>query len=141
MVDVREVLNAIFYVLSTGCQWNAIPSDLPPRSTVWDYLNLWEWDGTIARVHDALYVGEPRTLRARCQPDHGNPRCTKRQRRRKRGRSLDPSGYDAGKKVLGRKRHVLVDTQGLLLNVDVHAADIQDRDGADLLPENSSTVI
>ena len=42
-VDIREVLNAIFYVLSTGCQWNAIPSDLPPRSTVWDYLDLWEW--------------------------------------------------------------------------------------------------
>ena len=55
-VDIREVLNAIFYVLSTGCQWNAIPSDLPPRSTVWDYLDLWEWDGTIARLHDALYV-------------------------------------------------------------------------------------
>lgn len=55
-VDIREVLNAIFYVLSTGCQWNAIPSDLPPRSTVWDYLDLWEWDGTIARIHDALYV-------------------------------------------------------------------------------------
>jgi transposase len=55
-VDVREVLNAIFYVLSTGCQWNAIPSDLPPRSTVWDYLDLWDWDGTIARLHDALYV-------------------------------------------------------------------------------------
>ena len=55
-VDVREVLNAIFYVLSTGCQWNAIPSDLPPRSTVWEYLDLWEWDGTIARIHDALYV-------------------------------------------------------------------------------------
>ncbi len=55
-VDVREVLNAIFYVLSTGCQWTAIPSDLPPRSTVWDYLDLWEWDGTISRVHDALYV-------------------------------------------------------------------------------------
>ena len=55
-VDVREVLNAIFYVLSTGCQWNAIPSDFPPRSTVWDYLDLWEWDGTIARLHDALYV-------------------------------------------------------------------------------------
>jgi transposase len=55
-VDVREILNAIFYVLSTGCQWNAIPTDLPPRSTVWSYLDLWEWDGTIARIHDALYV-------------------------------------------------------------------------------------
>ena len=55
-VNVREVLNAIFYVLSTGCQWNALPSDLPPRSTVWDYLNLWDWDGTINRIHDKLYV-------------------------------------------------------------------------------------
>ena len=55
-VDVREVLNAIFYVLSTGCQWNALPSDLPPRSTVWDYLDLWEWNGTIDRVHHELYV-------------------------------------------------------------------------------------
>lgn len=55
-VNVREVLNAIFYVLSTGCQWTALPSDLPPRSTVWDYLDLWEWDGTIARIHDVLYV-------------------------------------------------------------------------------------
>jgi transposase len=55
-VDVREVLNAIFYVLSTGCEWTAMPSDLPPCSTVWDYLDLWEWDGTIARLHDVLYV-------------------------------------------------------------------------------------
>lgn len=55
-VDVREVLNAIFYVLSTGCQWSALPSDLPPRSTVWAYLDLWDWDGTIRRIHDALYV-------------------------------------------------------------------------------------
>ena len=55
-VDVREVLNAIFYVLSTGCQWAALPRDLPPRSTVWDYLDLWEWDGTIQRLHHALYT-------------------------------------------------------------------------------------
>jgi transposase len=55
-VNVREVLNAIVDVLSTGCQWNALPSDLPPRSTVWDYLDLWEWDGTIERIHHALYV-------------------------------------------------------------------------------------
>ena len=55
-VNVREVLNAIFYVLSTGCQWNALPSDLPPRSTVWDYLDLWDWDGTIERIHHGLYV-------------------------------------------------------------------------------------
>jgi transposase len=55
-VDVREVLNAIFYVLSTGCQWKALPKDLPPKSTVYDYLDLWEWDGTLVRLHHALYV-------------------------------------------------------------------------------------
>jgi transposase len=55
-VDVREVLNAIFYVLWTGCQWKALPRDLPPRSTVWDYLDRWDWDGTLARIHHALYV-------------------------------------------------------------------------------------
>ena len=55
-VNVREVLNAIFYVLSTGCQWKALPKDLPPRSTVYDYLELWDWDGTLARLHHALYV-------------------------------------------------------------------------------------
>jgi Transposase and inactivated derivatives len=56
-VNVREVLNAIFYLLSTGCQWTALPKDLPPRSTVWDYLDRWGWDGTLARIHHALYVG------------------------------------------------------------------------------------
>lgn len=55
-VDVREVLNAIFYMLWTGCQWKALPRDLPPRSTVWDYLDLWDWDGTLRRIHHALYV-------------------------------------------------------------------------------------
>ena len=55
-VDVREVLNAIFYVLSTGCQWNALPKDLPPKSTVYDYFDLWEWDGTLERIHHELYV-------------------------------------------------------------------------------------
>src|SRR6201995_4216081 len=55
-VNVREVLNAIFYVLWTGCQWKALPKDLPPKSTVHDYLELWNWDGTLERIHHALYV-------------------------------------------------------------------------------------
>ena len=54
--DDRKVMNAIFYVLWTGCQWKALPKDLPPRSTVWDYFDLWSWDGTLERVHEALYV-------------------------------------------------------------------------------------
>jgi transposase len=53
---VREILNGIFYVLWTGCQWQALPKDLPPKSTVWTYFDLWTWDGTLERIHHALYV-------------------------------------------------------------------------------------
>jgi transposase len=53
-IDVREILNGIFYVLSTGCQWQALPKDLPPKSTVWAYFDLWTWDGTLERIHHAL---------------------------------------------------------------------------------------
>ena len=55
-VNIREVLNAIFYVLSTGCQWQALPKDLPPKSTAHSYFMLWDWDGTLERAHHALYV-------------------------------------------------------------------------------------
>jgi transposase len=55
-VNVREVVNAIFYVLSTGCQWQALPKDLPPKSTAHHYFMLWDWDGTLERIHHALYV-------------------------------------------------------------------------------------
>lgn len=55
-INVREVLNAIFYVLSTGCQWQALPKDLPPKSTAHNYFTLWEWNGTLERIHHALYV-------------------------------------------------------------------------------------
>lgn len=55
-VKMREVVNAVMYVLSTGCQWRSLPKDLPPRSTVHDYLSLWTWDGTLDRIHHALYV-------------------------------------------------------------------------------------
>lgn len=54
--DAREVLNAIFYLLSTGCQWRALPKDFPPKTTVYEYLELWNWDGTLLRIHHALYV-------------------------------------------------------------------------------------
>ena len=55
-VNIREVLNGLLYVLSTGCQWRAIPTDLPPRSTIFDYLARWQADGTLRQIHDTLYV-------------------------------------------------------------------------------------
>jgi len=55
-VNLREVINGLMYILSTGCQWRALPKDLPPRSTVYDYFDLWSWDGTLDRIHYSLYV-------------------------------------------------------------------------------------
>ena len=55
-MNLREVANGLMYILSTGCQWRAIPKDLPPRSTLYDYFDLWSWDGTLDRIHHALYV-------------------------------------------------------------------------------------
>jgi transposase len=93
---------------------------------------LWDWDGTLERIHHALYR-DPLARRARGEPDgcdHRQPDC---QGRAKRGSALDPQGFDAGKKVIGRKRHILVDTLGLLLNVVVHPANVQGREGARLV--------
>ena len=89
-------LNAPFYVLSTRCQWNALPTDLPSKSTVCDYLDLWDWDGTLERTHHALYVA------ARKQAGREAPECYHRRRPKCQGRGkrrapLDPSGYDAAK--------------------------------------------
>jgi transposase len=55
-VDLREIVNGLMYILSTGCQWRYVPKDLPPRSTLFDYFDLWNWDGTLTRIHHALYV-------------------------------------------------------------------------------------
>jgi transposase len=55
-VNLREVMNGLMYILSTGCQWRAIPKDLAPRSTVYDYFGRWQWDGTLERIHHALYI-------------------------------------------------------------------------------------
>src|SRR5215831_4778599 len=129
-VDVREVMNGVMYVLSTGCQWRALPKDLPPKSTVHDYFILWSCDGTLDRIHHALL---PRAGGTRSEPERCHHRQPEREKRRKRGACIDPHGYDADKKVKGKKRHVLVDTLGLLLHAIVHPADIQDRDGGILL--------
>jgi transposase len=132
-VNVREVLNAVFYVLSTGCQWQALPKDLPPKSTAHYYFMLWDWEWHAGAPPSHALCRDTRAGRAGGEPDgrdHRQPEC---QGRSKRGSTLDPQGFDAGKKVTGRKRHILVDTLGLLLNVVVHPANVQDRDGARLV--------
>jgi putative transposase len=123
---VREILNAIFYILRAGCTWRLLPHDLPPWQTVYHYFRLWRKDGTWEQIHDALRA-EVRVAAGR-EPEPSAAILDSQSV--KTTETPGVRGYDAGKKVNGRKRHLLVDTMGLLLIVVVHAADIQDRIGA-----------
>ncbi|WP_184798221.1 IS5 family transposase [Nitrospirillum iridis] len=129
-VNIREVLNGVFHVLMTGCQWRALPRVLPPRSTVHEYLGLWEWDGTLARLHHALFVEVRELAGKEASPTAAIIDSQSVKGAEKRGARIDPSGYDAGKKVKGKKRHIVVDTLGMILAAHIQPADIQDRDGA-----------
>ena len=105
--DLREVLNAILYVLRTGCAWDLLPHDFPPPGTVYGYFSQWRRDGTIARVHDTLQPeGYARPVRARPRALGGQPGSQSAKSTEIGG----IKGFDAGKKVKGRKRHILVDT-------------------------------
>lgn len=128
-VDLREVVNGLMYILSTGCQWRAIPKDLAARSTVYDYFDRWTWDGTLERIHHTLFVKCREQASRAGSPSAAIIDAQSVKAAEKGGDRIDPHGYDAGKKVKGKKRHVLVDTQGLVLHAIVTAADVQDRDG------------
>ncbi len=128
-VDLREVVNAILYLLRSGCPWRLLPEEFPPKSTVFGYFRrLWE-DSTWSTLH-ALLVMAAREQAGRAASPTAGIIDSQSVRTTEAGGS---KGYDAGKKVNGRKRHILVDTLGLLLVLVVHTADIQDRDGLALV--------
>src|SRR5271169_2773403 len=127
--DMRAVMNGVMYILSTGCQWRYLPKDFPPYSTVHHYFIWWQCDGVLDRIHHALYVAFREEAEREASPTAAIIDSQSVKSAEKGGACIDPHGYDAGKKIKGKKRHVLVDTLGLLLHAIVHPADIQDRDG------------
>jgi putative transposase len=122
----REIVNAILYLIASGCRYSDIPHDLPPGGITWKYFNRWSKSGRWKKINKKL-VKMVREQRDR----NADPSAGIIDSQTAKGVCITKdSGYDAGKKTKGRKRHLLTDTQGLLLDMVVHSAGIQDRDGA-----------
>ena len=122
---MREIVNGIFYILRSGCPWRQMPSDLPPWSTVYRWFVAWRDGCLFERVNHILVMADRERVGREASPsaaiiDSQSVKTTE---------AGGPRGYDAGKKINGRKRHALVDTDGRALLIEPHPASIQDRDG------------
>jgi putative transposase len=124
--DMRDVIDAIFYILRTGCQWRYLPGDLPPKSTAWRYFDRWRRDGILDTVHDLLR----KKVRTAEKPYHPRTSASVDSQSVDTTSGGEQRGRDNAKNVDGRKRHLVVDSMGLLLAVLVTAADVDDAKAA-----------
>lgn len=129
VVDLREIFNALCYIARAGCQWRLLPEGFPKWQTVYYYFRRWRDAEWFIAINDRLR----QKLRKRAGRKAHPSAAIIDSQSVKTDEQADSKGYDAGKKVKGRKRHILVDTLGLLLKARVLTADVQDRDGAKIL--------
>src|SRR5215213_5898203 len=128
----REILNAVFYVLKSGCQWRMLPRDFPPGKAVFHYFRIWRLDGAWERLNRVLRQRLRRKLGREPEPSAG---IVDSQSARTTGVGGEQRGFDGTKKVRGRKRHLLMDTEGLVVEARVHSAKVPDQDGIRCLLE------
>src|SRR3712207_5174412 len=133
--SLRAILDAVFYVLKSGCPWRLLPRDFPPWKTVYDWFRKWRIDGTWERLNAELRQRLRARLGRNPQPSAS---IVDSQSVRTTGVGGKERGFDPAKKAEGRKRHLLVDTEGLVLEVRVHNAKVPDEDGIKLLLESAS---